>query len=136
MEKNTDIKYSDIEYISGVDLLRLAIAIMLADGKIDPNEYKLINKICRMKYISEDEIEKFIEEMKSMDNPIDFVLDNSTMNLDENVLRFLIEITVSDGDIDEKEVGLLCKFGKLLEISPDKINKMIQKANTRKLPDI
>ena len=107
-------------------MLRLTIAIMLADEKIDPNEYNLIKQICKLKYIPEKEIDRYIEEMKSMENPVEFVLENSTISLDDNVLKVLIEIAVSDGEIDEKEVELLCKFGKLLEISSDKIKKMIQ----------
>lgn len=125
IKKKKEINFSDIEYISGSDLLRLTIAIMLADGKIDPNEYNLIKQICKLKYIPEKEIDRYIEEMKSMENPVEFVLENSTISLDDNVLKILIEIAVSDGEIDEKEVELLCKFGKLLEISSDKIKKMI-----------
>ena len=125
---NTDIKYSDFEYISGNDLLRLTIAMMLADGWIDPNEYDLIKKISVLKHIPENDIDKYVEEMRYMDNPVEYVLDNFTMNLDDNVLEFLIEIAASDGRIDEREVNLLCKFGELLEISPKKINTMIQKA--------
>lgn len=132
MGRTTDIKYSDVEYISSNDLLRLTIAIMLADGKIDPNEYDLISKISKLKSISEHDIKRYVEEMKSMKDPIEYVLENSTMNLDENVLKFLIEIAVSDGEIDEKEVKVLCKFGELLEISPNKIDSMIQKAINKK----
>ena len=132
MGNNTDIKYTDVEYISSNDLLRLTIAIMLADGKIDPNEYDLISKISKLKSISEYDIKRYVEEMKSMKDPIEYVLENSTMNLDENVLKFLIEIAVSDGEIDEKEVKVLCKFGELLEISPKKIDSMIQKAINKK----
>lgn len=132
MGNNTDIKYTDVEYISSNDLLRLTIAIMLADGKIDPNEYDLISKISKLKSISEYDIKRYVEEMKSMKNPIEYVLENSTMNLDENVLKFLIEIAVSDGEIDEKEVKVLCKFGELLEISSKKIDSMIQKAINKK----
>ena len=125
---NTDIKYSDLEYISGNDLLRLTIAMMLADGMIDPNEYDLIKKISVLKHIPEKDIDKYVEEMRYMDNPVEYVLDNFTMNLDDNVLEFLIEIAASDGRIDEREVNLLCRFGELLEVSPKKINSMIQKA--------
>ncbi len=126
VNKKRDINFSDIEYISGSDLLRLTIAIMLADNKIDPNEYNIIKQICRLKYVPENEIDNYINDMKSMKNPVKFVLENSTISLDDNVLKILIEIAVSDGEIDEKEVELLCKFGKLLEISSDKIKKMIQ----------
>ncbi len=125
---NTDIKYSDLEYISGSDLLRLTIAMMLADRRIDPNEFDLIKKISVLKHVSEDEINRYVEEMRYMDNPVEYVLDNYTMNLDDNVLQFLVEIAASDGNIDEREVNLLCKFGELLEVSPKKINAMIQKA--------
>lgn len=128
MGKNTDIKYSDLEYISANDLLMLTVAMMLADGKIDPNEYDLISKISKLKHISENEINRCVEKLKSMNNPIEYVLENSTMSLDENVLKFLIDITVSDREIDEDEVKLLCRFGELLEISPNKIKSMIQKA--------
>ena len=128
MGKNTDIKYSDLEYISANDLLMLTVAMMLADGKIDPNEYDLISKISKIKHIPENEINRCVENLKSMNNPIEYVLENSTMSLDENVLKFLIDITVSDREIDEDELKLLCRFGELLEISPNKIKSMIQKA--------
>ena len=128
MGKNTDIKYSDLEYISANDLLMLTIAMMLADGKIDSNEYDLISKISKIKHISENDINRSVEKLKSMNNPIEYVLENSTMSLDENVLKFLIDIAVSDREIDENEVKLLCKFGELLEISSNKIKSMIQKA--------
>ncbi len=128
-EDNCDFtNFSEFEFISGTDLLKLTISVMLADGKIDPNEYDLIRKLSTLKHITEKEIQKNIDELKAMDNPIEYVLDNSTMNLDENILRYLIEIATSDGNLDEKEVKLLSKFGELLEVSSSKLNNMIKKA--------
>ena len=132
--KNNDgINYSALEYISGSDLLRLTIAIMLADGKIDPNEVDLIKKISRLKYVSEKEVNKYIDEMKSMEDPVKFAIDTSSMNLDEDILVVLMEIAASDGEIAESEIKVLKKFGELLEISPKKFDNMLQKVYQKRL---
>ncbi len=127
------IDYSALEYISGSDLLRLTIAIMLADGIIDPNEVDLIKKIARLKYMSEKEVHKYIEEMQAMEDPINYAIDTSTMNLDENILMVLMEIAASDGEIAETEVKVLQKFGELLEISSKKFNTMLQKVYQKRM---
>ena len=131
--KNDVINYSALEYISGSDLLRLTIAIMLADGKIDPNEVDLIKKISRLKYVSEKEVNKYIDEMKSMEDPVKFAIDTSSMNLDEDILVVLMEIAASDGEIAESEIKVLMKFGELLEISPKKFDNMLQKVYQKRL---
>ena len=131
--KNDVINYSALEYISGSDLLRLTIAIMLADGKIDPNEVDLIKKISRLKYVSEKEVNKYIDEMKSMEDPVKFAIDTSSMNLDEDILVVLMEIAASDGEIAETEIKALMKLGELLEISSKKFNTMLQKVYQKRV---
>ena len=104
---------------SSKDLLRLFIAVMLADGVTDSKEMEILRIICRNAFISEDELQKNIFEMQGMINPIDYALDTTAIKLDKNLLRILIEIAASDGKIADSELKLLRRIADKMQL-PEK----------------
>ena len=113
------------------DLLRMCIAVMLADGKIDENELKIIRKICEIGYIPEQILQMNIREMQSVDNHIDYVLNTSAIELDKDLLNLLIKIAISDGDLAKTEANLIIKLAEKMQISKNEtinaINSIYEK---------
>ncbi len=119
------------------DLLRMCIAVMLADGKIDENELKIIRKICEIGYIPEQILQMNIREMQSVDNHIDYVLNTSAIELDKDLLNLLIKIAISDGDLAKTEANLIIKLAEKMQISKNEtinaINSIYEKKWKKKL---
>ena len=99
------------------DLLRMCIAVMLADGVIDKNELQIIRKICEIGYIPEEVLQMNIREMQNADNPIEHVLETSAIGLDKDLLKLLIKIAVSDGDVAKSEVDIIFKMSEKMHVS-------------------
>ena len=110
---------------------------MLADGKIDENELKIIRKICEIGYIPEQILQMNIREMQSAENPIDYVLKTSAIELDKDLLNLLIKIAISDGDVAKSEANFIIKLAEKMQISRkdaiDTINNIYEKKWKKKL---
>ena len=113
------IDWLSLRQYSSDDLLRLSIAVMLADGITDSKEMEILRKICKHGFISEQELQKNIFEMQSKINPIDYALETTAIELDKNLMLMLIEIAASDGNIADPELKLLYKIAEKMKM-PEK----------------
>ena len=115
----------------------MCIAVMLADGVIDKNELQIIRKICEIGYIPEEVLQMNIREMQNADNPIEHVLETSAIGLDKDLLKLLIKIAVSDGDVAKSEVDIIFKMSEKMHVSRnetiDSINNIYEKRWKKKL---
>lgn len=116
---------NDLDYISGTDLLRLTIAMMLADSVIDQSEMNIINKICEMKEISNDKLQSYISELRSLSDPVQYALDTTAIKLDEKVLILLIIIATADGNIANEEAAMLQKLADRMGVPQSILNRTI-----------
>ena len=114
------------------DTLRLCIAIMLADGRIDEKEMKIIRKICKKGYISEEKLKQYINEMQNQKNPIDYVLKTAAIELDKDLIKLLIRIAASDGNIDKSESDLIYKVANKMNYPNDDLRQSIDKYTKKK----
>ncbi len=105
---------------------------MLADGKIDENELKIIRKICEKGFISEVDLQKFIKEIESNDNPMDYVLKTAAIELDKDLFKLLIRIAASDGNIDKSESDFIYKLAEKMYFSKDEVTNLINKYSKKK----
>ncbi len=106
---SSEIDWLALGQYSSKDLLRLSIAVMLADGIVDARELEILRKICKYGFIYEDELQKNIFEMQGMIDPVNYALDTTSINLDINLMLVLIKIAASDGKIADSELKLLNK---------------------------
>lgn len=120
------VDYSDIRSISEKDLMRITIAMMLADGVIDAREEQLIHEISRARTsIKEHEVTSIIESMRKLPNPVDYTLNTVAIPSNYTLLRVLINIAAVDGVIAEPEIMMLYKVAAKMHIPPVKLRNMI-----------
>ena len=124
------ININDLNYITGEDLLKMSIAIMLADGIIHRNELKAIIDIGNKKGITPEAVKNYIKEIQSQKNPIEYVLNNTKIPKDMTLLLLLVNIAAADGKITDDEASLLYtiadKMGVYRKLLYDMINNAYQ----------
>ena len=125
MQSDYSFDLNNLDYISGTDLLRLTIAMMLADGIIDQSEMDIINKICEMKQISSDKLKSYIDELRRMSDPVQYALDTTAIKMDENLLMLLILIATADGNIANEEALMLQKLADRMGVPRNILNRTI-----------
>ena len=119
------INYNVFDYYSGIDLLSITVAMMVADGVIDDSEMSIVNDIRKARNISENELNKIIDRLFKSSDPVKFVLDTTAIRLDENLIKLLVTIAVADGKIDSTEVEMLNKVANKMGISQNRLRDLI-----------
>ncbi|MBP5470617.1 MAG: TIM44-like domain-containing protein, partial [Candidatus Riflebacteria bacterium] len=125
---NPRVDLSDLDYISGTDLIKMTIAIMLADGIIDKNELKAIIEIASKKQIKPEKVKDMINEIKEQPDPVNYVLSNSNIPKDMTLLLLLVNIAACDGQITDDEAQLLYRISDKMNIHRKLLYDMINSA--------
>lgn len=120
-----DINYSYFDYISGKDLLSITVAMMLADDVIDSREMEIINKIKIARNITNAELNQTITQIRKAGNPIQFVLDTTSIELDENLIKLLINIAAADNNIADSEIRFLQSIAKRMGLPEKRLRDLI-----------
>ena len=123
--QRTRIDYNSFDYYSGIDLLNITIAMMLADGIIDDREMKIIYGIRRARNISNNELQQIIIRLRKTSDPVKFVLDTTAVKLDENLIRLLICIAAADGRIDYTELDMLKRITAKMGLPESRLRDLI-----------
>lgn len=119
------INYNAFDYYSGIDLLSITVAMMVADGILDDREMNIIHSIRKARNISEDELNQIINRLFKSPDPVKLVLDTTAVKLDENLIRLLVTIAASDGKIDYTEVEMLNKVAEKMGLSQGRLRDII-----------
>ena len=128
----TRIDYNSFDYYSGIDLLNITIAMMLADGIIDDREMKIIYGLRRARNISDNELKQIITRLHKTSDPVKFVLDTTAIKLDENLIKLLISIAAADGRIDYTELDMLKRITAKMELPESRLRDLINEVYERK----
>ena len=118
--------------VSGKTIIKWTIAMMLADGVIDPSEQEIIYEYglrCGMDKVSIDSMVDIIKVQKS---PVEYV--SMTTDLPENTLdliRLLVRVAYADGKVTKEEVAMLRYVGQRLNMSEDQIKKILTEERMR-----
>ena len=117
-------------------LFKLCVAVALADGKITQDEVKAIQKIVEQK---EKFDTSFIDRVKKDKRPINEVIEKIVREGVEDVkqcgksrieivgmLRKLLIIAASDGNVDRSELDVIYSFAKEFEISKQELIFLLQ----------
>ena len=97
------------------------IAVMLADGRIDPSEMKFLAIVCKRVGISERDLKDILDNPQSITfTPAD--------SLDERMKQLLdiVLMMLADGHIDERELDLCISIGRLLGFQPSAITRTVE----------
>lgn len=118
-------------------LIPMSVAVMLADNKIDQGEVSLINNMIKKAHRDFDELKSILSssEYSNFNRLKSSLIDQSIKtakkeNFDKNlivpVIRKLIIVAASDGNIETSELNTIFKFAKEFNISKKDIVMMIK----------
>ena len=124
----SNIDFSSLDRIYGEDLIKMTIAIMLADGIIDQNEIRAITEIAAKKHIGAEQVKSMIKEIQAQSNPVEYTLNNTRISKDMTILLLLVNIAACDGKITDDEAQLLYKISDKMNIHRKLLYDMINSA--------
>ena len=124
----SNIDFSSLDSIYGEDLIKMTIAIMLADGIIDQNELRAITEIAAKKRINAEQVKIMIKEIQAQTNPVEYALNNTNIPKDMTILLLLVKIAACDGKITDDEAQLLYKISDKMNIHRKLLYDMINSA--------
>ncbi|MFA7146515.1 MAG: TIM44-like domain-containing protein [Candidatus Riflebacteria bacterium] len=119
--------YSPIKSsVSGLEMIRWAIGMMLADGKVEQSEIDYIGELSQKYSITKKQISDIIQEISSQPNPVDYVMKSSTVTDYRELFRCLIQMAMADGKISKEEMQMLKEIAKTSNMSESEFNRILQ----------
>lgn len=113
--------------LTGLELVKWAAAMMLADGQIDPKELEMLNGIARQRDVSGQKLQNIITELKSAEDPVDFVMRTSTLATSNELLVQLARVALSDGRLSDEENAMLQRVGQRIGMQPADVNMLVSR---------
>ncbi|HAE38344.1 MAG TPA: hypothetical protein DCG57_06865 [Candidatus Riflebacteria bacterium] len=113
--------------ISGIELLRWTVAMMLADGHIDNKEMKMIRDLADKRDIPEARIQQIIDEFKAVIDPVVHVMQTSKIAADNDLLRHIARVALADGKLTTEETDMLKTVGNKIGLTSIDINMMLKR---------
>jgi uncharacterized tellurite resistance protein B-like protein len=100
----------NIPGVSTGELLRWTVAMMLADGHIDPKEKETIMSLAKKHNIPDAKVEQVIAQMSALPDPVGYVLGENT-SIGNELLEQLMRVALADGTVSSQETYMLCQIG-------------------------
>lgn len=97
------------------------IAVMLADGKIDPNEMKFLSMVCQRAGISEKELKNILQKPQS----IKFTPAKSPNDRMQQLID-MVWMMLADGQIDQREMDMCITLATHLGFKPSAVGALVQ----------
>ncbi|HPT46453.1 MAG TPA: TerB family tellurite resistance protein, partial [Candidatus Rifleibacterium sp.] len=113
--------------IPGNELVRWATAMMLADGEIDQKELDMINNLARQRDVSAAQVLEIIGDLKSRPDPVEHMIDVSTVQVDATLLRHMARVALADGKLSNEETAMLRKIGQKLNLNASDIDLLLNR---------
>jgi hypothetical protein len=100
------------------------VQIIIADGKIEPNEEKLLNQIARKSGLNETQLKEIVDQV--ITNP-DSIKPSPPTDFKEKITYLLdtVSMMMVDGYIDKREAVICEKAAVKLGFNPSIIPKMV-----------
>ena len=97
------------------------IAVMLADGKIDPNEMKFLATVCQRAGLSEKELKNILQKPQS----IKFTPAKSPNDRMQQLVD-MVWMMLADGQIDQREMDMCITLATHLGFKPSAVGALVQ----------
>ncbi len=118
---------TDIEtVISGVELMRYTIAMMMADGNIDAKELEIIKNLAQRADLNSSKLQPIVDELKRAPDAVQYAIEMSLSEPDQGLLRQLARIAMADGNVSPKESEMLKKIGIKIGLAAYDIDQLIK----------
>lgn len=112
--------------VSGLEMTRWAIGMMLADGKVEQSEINYLGELSQKYSITKKQISDIIQEISSQPNPVDYVMKSSAVKDNRELFRCLIKMAMADGKISKEEMQMLKEIAKTSNMSESEFNRILQ----------
>lgn len=112
--------------ISGLEMIRWAIGMMLADGIVEQSEIDYIGELSHKYSITKNQISEIIKEISSQPNPVDYVMKTSTVTDSRELFKCLITMAMADGKISKEEMQMLKEIAKNSNIVEPEFSRILQ----------
>jgi uncharacterized tellurite resistance protein B-like protein len=112
--------------ISGVELMRYTIAMMMADGNIDAKELEIIKNLAQRADLNNSKLQPIVDELKRAGDPVQYAIEMSLSEPDQGLLRQLARIAMADGNVSPKESEMLKKIGIKIGLAAYDIDQLIK----------
>lgn len=112
--------------ISGVELMRYTIAMMMADGKIDAQELEMIKSLAQRADLNNSKLQPIVDELKRAPDPVQYAIDMSLNEPDQGLLRQLARIALADGNVSSQESQMLKNIGIKIGFAAYDIDQLIK----------
>lgn len=112
--------------ISGVELMRYTIAMMMADGKIDAQELEMIKSLAQRADLNNSKLQPIVDELKRAPDPVQYAIDMSLNEPDQGLLRQLARIALADGNVSPQESQMLKNIGIKIGFAAYDIDQLIK----------
>ena len=113
--------------ISGIELLRWTVAMMLADGQIDSKEMLMIRDLAGKRNVPEARLQQIIDEFKAAPNPVAHVMQTSKIAADTELLRHIARVALADGKLTPEETDMLKLVSNKLGLSGLDIDMLLKR---------
>jgi len=113
--------------VSGLELMRWTVAMMLADGQIDSKEMLMIKDLADKRDIPEVRLQQIISEFKAVPDPVHHVMQTSKIEPDKDLLRHIARVALADGNLTGEETLMLNLVGSKLGMSGIDIDMLLKR---------
>lgn len=117
--------------VSGLEMIRWAIGMMLADGIVEQSEIDYIGELSQKYSITKNQISGIIQEISSQPNSVDYVMRTSTVTNSRELLRCLITMAMADGKISKEEMQMLKEIANNSNIVESEFTNILQEEKKR-----
>lgn len=113
--------------VSGLELIRWAIAMMLADGQIDDKEMLMIKDLAARRSVDEAKIRQIIAEFQAVGDSFNHAAATSQIEPDADLVRHLARVALADGTVSQEETDLLARVGEKIGFSHVDLDMLIKR---------
>lgn len=110
-------------------LLTCAVAVMNADGNMDPQEMKRLKKMAAKRNVSDDRLNELIRSVRQEGET--YIPESGPSRRNREFLRAMVVMCLSDGNISPQERRLIKTLVERMEYSDLDIDQMIKEERSR-----
>ncbi|MBF0501263.1 MAG: TIM44-like domain-containing protein [Candidatus Riflebacteria bacterium] len=116
---------------SSAEALRYMIAMMLADGVVDPKEKTMLQAFGAQCGVSDNQLNEMIWSAQQSDNNFEQSGFPENAEAAHEILRAMAAMALADGRLSDDELGALQAFGKRISLSSSDVKMLVNKERSR-----
>lgn len=105
-------------------LLKTLVALAWADGQIQPEEFEWVEKVLLAAGVGQDEAKGLLAEPHELPAAVDLRAAVPETEERLTLLRFLLTVSLADGETSAPELACLRELSDRLEIPADKLEEL------------